>query len=192
MLDQQSQSPTDVPASAPVEETTKFKWTDEKVEIVKTMWADRKSASQIAEKIPGASRLAVCGKLNRLGLKRTGTAARGTRWTNPDRARRRERDRERSQAVRLGLPPVRGYVRTAPRPEPLPSSGELSPAKLEQLFPVYNRRLFNDLEPWQCRYPVGDPTHEGFFFCGAERIENSSYCGRCTTWCSPYRADNRG
>lgn len=43
-------------------------WTDERVEILKTMWGEGKSASQIAKELGGVTRNAVIGKVHRLGL----------------------------------------------------------------------------------------------------------------------------
>ena len=43
-------------------------WTDERVETLKSMWAEGKSASQIAKELGGVTRNAVIGKVHRLGL----------------------------------------------------------------------------------------------------------------------------
>jgi len=43
-------------------------WNDERVEQLKKLWAEGKSASQIAAEIGGVSRNAVIGKVHRLGL----------------------------------------------------------------------------------------------------------------------------
>src|SRR5476651_2216137 len=54
-------------------------WTDERVELLKKLWADGLSASQIAAELGGVTRNAVIGKVHRLGLsgraKSTGSAA---------------------------------------------------------------------------------------------------------------------
>ena len=51
-------------------------WTDERVELLKKMWADGQSASQIAKELGGVTRNAVIGKVHRLGLSnRAGGAA---------------------------------------------------------------------------------------------------------------------
>ncbi|HBM59426.1 GcrA family cell cycle regulator [Salipiger marinus] len=48
-------------------------WTDERVELLKKMWAEGQSASQIAKELGGVTRNAVIGKVHRLGLSnRTG------------------------------------------------------------------------------------------------------------------------
>jgi len=43
-------------------------WTDERIDRLKTMWAEGSTASQIAEDLGGVSRNAVIGKAHRLGL----------------------------------------------------------------------------------------------------------------------------
>ena len=42
-------------------------WTDERVELLKKLWADGLSASQIAAELGGVTRNAVIGKVHRLG-----------------------------------------------------------------------------------------------------------------------------
>lgn len=43
-------------------------WTDERIERLRAMWTEGKTASQIAEELGGVSRNAVIGKAHRLGL----------------------------------------------------------------------------------------------------------------------------
>ena len=43
-------------------------WTDERVELLKKMWTEGQSASQIAKELGGVTRNAVIGKVHRLGL----------------------------------------------------------------------------------------------------------------------------
>ena len=43
-------------------------WTDERVELLKKMWSEGQSASQIAKELGGVTRNAVIGKVHRLGL----------------------------------------------------------------------------------------------------------------------------
>ncbi|HEX9322035.1 MAG TPA: GcrA family cell cycle regulator, partial [Xanthobacteraceae bacterium] len=43
-------------------------WTDERVELLKKLWADGLSASRIAAELGGVTRNAVIGKVHRLGL----------------------------------------------------------------------------------------------------------------------------
>jgi GcrA cell cycle regulator len=53
-------------------------WTDERVELLKKMWIEGQSASQIAKELGGVTRNAVIGKVHRLGLSnRNGAEAEG-------------------------------------------------------------------------------------------------------------------
>ncbi len=60
-----------------------FTWTEERVELLKQLWTDGRSASQIAAEIGGCSRNAVIGKIHRLGL--SGRAKPGPAPAEPKR-----------------------------------------------------------------------------------------------------------
>ncbi|MCC5978743.1 MAG: GcrA cell cycle regulator [Salinarimonas sp.] len=65
-------------------------WNDERVEQLKKLWAEGKSASQIAAEIGGISRNAVIGKVHRLGLAgrpKAGAAAGGRSRSNGGEAK---------------------------------------------------------------------------------------------------------
>ena len=49
-------------------------WTDERVELLKKMWGEGQSASQIAKELGGVTRNAVIGKVHRLGLSNRATS----------------------------------------------------------------------------------------------------------------------
>ncbi|WP_244661514.1 GcrA family cell cycle regulator [Mesorhizobium huakuii] len=63
-------------------------WTDERVELLRKLWSEGLSASQIAAQLGGVSRNAVIGKVHRLKL--SGAAAQRQRL---HARRRRHRDR---------------------------------------------------------------------------------------------------
>ena len=50
-------------------------WTDDRVELLKKLWGEGQSASQIAKELGGVTRNAVIGKVHRLGLSNRATAA---------------------------------------------------------------------------------------------------------------------
>ncbi|ROU01206.1 GcrA family cell cycle regulator [Histidinibacterium lentulum] len=50
-------------------------WTDDRVELLKKMWGEGQSASQIAKELGGVTRNAVIGKVHRLGLSNRTTGA---------------------------------------------------------------------------------------------------------------------
>src|SRR5580700_2309548 len=80
-------------------------WTDERVELLKKLWSDGLSASQIAAELGGITRNAVIGKVHRLGLsgraKSTSTGA-----PRPRKARS-------PSMMRIGRASIRGNTVTA-------------------------------------------------------------------------------
>ena len=49
-------------------------WTNERVELLKKLWGEGQSASQIAKELGGVTRNAVIGKVHRLGLSNRATS----------------------------------------------------------------------------------------------------------------------
>ena len=78
-------------------------WTDERVELLKKLWSDGLSASQIAAELGGITRNAVIGKVHRLGLsgraKSTSSAAPRPRKARASIAHAADRPRPRSAAI---------------------------------------------------------------------------------------------
>ena len=125
-------------------------WTNERIELLKKLWAEGHSAGQIAKQMPGMSRNAVIGKVTRLGL-----PGRTTRvmLTISDR-------QDRQRAHRPG--PV--------MPFPLPR-----PAVPKSPPPAGGKTLL-DLEYGECRWPLGSPMDKAEKFCAAPILEGCSYC----------------
>ncbi len=94
-------------------------WTDERIEHLKTLWGQGKSASDIAEELGDVSRNAVIGKAHRLGL-----------------------------------------------------SGRPSPIKKK----ATRGATILALTERMCKWPVGDPKHQDFHFCGRPAQLSMPYC----------------
>ena len=84
-------------------------WTDERVELLKKLWQDGLSASQIAKQLGGVTRNAVIGKVHRLGLsgraapsKPARPAFKAPRPARPVTSARRGRPRRHDAARRAG------------------------------------------------------------------------------------------
>ncbi len=60
-------------------------WNDARVDLLRKLWADGLSASQIADQLGDVTRNAVIGKVHRLGLRAQRTAWRQPRRTSPRR-----------------------------------------------------------------------------------------------------------
>lgn len=58
--------------------------------------------------------------------------------------------------------------------------GEVDPSHLqpvEELFiPLEERATIMDLNEHTCRWPIGDPQHDEFHFCGKHKIDGTPYC----------------
>ena len=160
-------------------------WTDERVETLKKMWGEGQSASQIAKELGGVTRNAVIGKVHRLGpvephdyehrQSRRKTKSRARRSRN----RRRAKGRCSSQAVTPIAepmtptpPPSRARRAIIPAGQPLPpqpSANEISPEALAKV-PRSRRKSkkisLMELTERTCKWPVGDPATDDFWFCG--------------------------
>lgn len=139
-------------------------WTDERVELLKKLWADGLSASQIAGELGGITRNAVIGKVHRLGLS-------GRAKSPSSSAPRPRKARPASHMVRVSRPAVRGNTALAYDYE-----AEAEPELIEAVIPLEQRRTLVQLTDATCRWPVGDPGSTDFFFCGGQTKEDGVYC----------------
>lgn len=157
-------------------------WTDERVELLRKLWADGLSASQIAAQMGGVSRNAVIGKVHRLKLSGRG--------------------KQTSSQPRVKKPAASGgstRVSSAPRQ---PSSGPrisshthsigstalkadyevraVSATVLEFMpalvAPEPKRIKLVELSERTCKWPLGDPLAQDFAFCGHESGDAGPYC----------------
>jgi GcrA cell cycle regulator len=141
-------------------------WTDDRVELLKKLWSDGLSASQIAAEMGGVTRNAVIGKVHRLGLSGRGKAS------TPGVPRPRK--------PRVATPPAvtRVNVALAPRPAQPRPVAVAAPELLEEevVVPLSERVTIMELRESMCRWPLGDPTTPEFRFCGARSITGLPYC----------------
>jgi GcrA cell cycle regulator len=178
-------------------------WTDERVETLKRMWNEGQSASQIAKELGGVTRNAVIGKVHRLGLSnRVGgkddedevaaapapSAARPEPAARPDPAPRAEAPRPAAApAAPAAAPvsnvtplPVRKAIIPAGQPlPPQPSLNEISPEALASVREVEKRArklTLMELTERTCKWPIGDPATEDFWFCGLPSLPGKPYC----------------
>ncbi|MGE0597495.1 MAG: GcrA family cell cycle regulator [Hyphomonadaceae bacterium] len=132
-------------------------WTEERVTLLRKLWAEGLSASQIAKQLGGVTRNAVIGKVHRLGL-----AGRAT----PSRPAKRP--------VRTARPRVMGP--SAPRMRPASTTPHVVIPDLEPLRGEDGRvATVLTLNEQMCKYPIGDPTDPDFAFCGRASC-NGPYC----------------
>lgn len=150
-------------------------WTDERVELLKKLWSDGLSASQIAGELGNVTRNAVIGKVHRLGLSgraKSSTASSAPRPRKPAPAR----TPSHSSGGNAGL--TRGANALAPQFEPeIAAEPEQAPPLPEDVVVPFSERVtIMDLREYMCRWPMGDPTTPEFRFCGARSSTGLPYC----------------
>ena len=140
-------------------------WNDERVEILKRLWQEGLSASQIAAELGGVTRNAVIGKVHRLGL-----SGRGQPTSSIKRQRRTHAPslRRSRGAVTLGNLALKTSV------DALPAT-DLRPRR-DVVVPIAKRLSIFALTEHTCKWPIGDPGQEDFHFCGHESREGAPYC----------------
>ena len=126
-------------------------WTDERVEMLKKLWQDGLSASQIAGELGGVTRNAVIGKVHRLGLSGRGqptTSIKRQRRTHPPAIRRTR------QTVTIGNLALQTKVEAL-------AETELQPRR-NVVVPIAKRLSIYALTEHTCKWPIGDPGQRGF------------------------------
>ncbi|MDF1856553.1 GcrA family cell cycle regulator [Pseudooceanicola sp.] len=172
-------------------------WTDERVETLKKMWGEGQSASQIAKELGGVTRNAVIGKVHRLGLSnRSGSGGATTASAAPSTeakpkpatktAKRPAAKPVEEEAATPATPapapvtPMRKPIISAGQPlPPQPSANEISPealAKVSEIEKKSKRLSLMELTERTCKWPVGDPATEDFWFCGLPVKAGKPYC----------------
>jgi GcrA cell cycle regulator len=159
------------------------------VEALRVMWTDGKSASQIAKELGGVTRNAVIGKVHRLGLSnRVGGLEREDEGADPVVERPEPERAPETAAPQPSAPRPAGKEQpVAPaRPKapgqlvpPQPAASEISAEALANLAEVAKkaRRLtLMQLTERTCKWPVGDPATDDFWFCGLPTVPGKPYC----------------
>ncbi|WP_316858791.1 GcrA family cell cycle regulator [uncultured Cohaesibacter sp.] len=150
-------------------------WTDERVELLKKLWAEGLSASQVAAELGGVTRNAVIGKVHRLGLsgraKTTTTAPRARRPRS--QSSRPARPSSGSAAPTVGATALKADARPQPTPKP---KAEANPELDAVVVPISKRATILSLTENTCKWPIGDPGDADFHFCGCKSEAGSPYC----------------
>jgi GcrA cell cycle regulator len=143
-------------------------WTDERVELLKKLWSDGLSASQIAAQLGGVTRNAVIGKVHRLSL--SGRAKPATSTPRPRKARPSLPHRPGGRAFVSGNNALKVHAQPAPRraPAPVPLEDLVVPISLHVSLLALNDQM--------CKWPMGDPGAEDFHFCGHRSFNSLPYC----------------
>ena len=129
-------------------------WNEEKVEKLKELWGKGSTASQIAEIIGGISRNAVIGKAHRLNLSskiKTRNVSSSQNFDNSSEensSKQKRRDRK----------------------------SKFQSLIIEKDFEPENPKKLEELDESSCKWPVGHPEEQSFYFCGRSSLKDFSYC----------------
>ena len=163
-------------------------WTDERVEILTKMWAEGNSASKIAKELGGVTRNAVIGKVHRLGLSNRATTSTSNKsepksksaTKNGSKAKQKARKIEVTEPKSDNVTSLRRQIIPAGQPlPPQPSANEISPEALARVSEVEKKAKklsLLELTEKTCKWPVGDPATEDFWFCGLATQSGKPYC----------------
>lgn len=149
-------------------------WTDGRVALLRLLWIDGLSCSQIADRLGGGlSRNAVIGKANRLYLNvqhpRVASINPADLWMRREKKKARQREYWARRQERITSDP--NYRR--------PAKKSLPPFVIEELPPSaeFLAIPFLDLDRSQCRYSRGDGPD--MRFCGQPVKSGHSWCHDC-------------
>lgn len=172
-------------------------WTDERVETLKKMWGEGQSASQIAKELGGVTRNAVIGKVHRLGLSNRASSSSSAKVVETPKPK--VAPKPKVEAAPKAKAPVQEVkpveVETAPVPRtipmrrqiipagqplpPQPSANEISAealAKQSEVEKKAKKISVMELTEKTCKWPVGDPATDEFWFCGLPSEAGKPYC----------------
>jgi GcrA cell cycle regulator len=171
-------------------------WTDDRVEILKKLWGEGQSASQIAKELGGVTRNAVIGKVHRLGLSNRATSSSSSKsdtksktsvksMSNTKKVLNKTSASKVTSAnspaePRSNVTSLRRQIIPAGQPlPPQPSANEISPealARVNEIEKKAKKISLLELTERTCKWPVGDPATEEFWFCGLPSQAGKPYC----------------
>ena len=136
-------------------------WTDERVELLRRLWLEGHSASQIAKQLGGVTRNAVIGKVHRLGL--------SGRATPSQPARPIFKAPRPPRPATAQTPTIRRAAESRPVPSPP------CPAAIVHVEQRGTATVLT-LGAHMCKWPIGDPSSAEFSFCGRRAGPDGPYC----------------
>lgn len=201
-------------------------WTDDRVELLKKMWNDGHSASQIAKELGGVTRNAVIGKVHRLGLSNRNAPETEAKEdpkpvvtpepkvvADPPPAQAAPAapvaevapvrkpaadtpvvDLAQAKAERAAAAKATENTEAPDEPEvytpraiipagqplpPQPSANEIDPealATVREVEKTARKLTLLELTERTCKWPIGDPATEDFWFCGLPVKPGKPYC----------------
>ena len=128
-------------------------WTPEREEKLRQLWKKGHSGSQIAGILGNTTRNAVIGKVFRLKL--------ASRITSKKLEGKKSTEKNNSPETK-----TQKFGRKA----------RFKALLLDKNFEPENPKKLTELTDDTCRWPIGHPYEEDFYFCGRKPIEKFPYC----------------
>ena len=175
-------------------------WNDERVAILKKMWLEGNSASEIAKELGNITRNAVIGKVHRLGLSNRDTnisksgatptkAIKSAKRGRPPKVNQEPKKRGRPQKPK-GPTEFREKINDDQSISPSANSKLSRESTLEVVSDLSEETIKNllkvemkskkislmELTERTCKWPIGDPAPATFWFCGHESEPGKPYC----------------
>ena len=135
-------------------------WSPEKEEKLRELWKKGHSASQIASMLGDTTRNAVIGKAHRLNLE--------ARMTSKKKQVTAGKQKNSS---------LKEY-----KTQKLGRKARFKALLLDKNFEAENPLKLEELTDKTCRWPIGHPHEENFYFCGRQSMEKLPYCKLHVLW----------
>ena len=128
-------------------------WTEEKVETLKGLWTKGHTASQIAEMLGETTRNAVIGKAHRLNLEARAPSKQSSSSSNKQETRVTKRVAQ-----------------------PMSRKSKFQSILLDKNFEAEKPTSLENLTDTTCKWPIGHPDEDNFYFCGRSPEGEFPYC----------------
>ena len=130
-------------------------WTPEKEEKLKELWKKGHTGSQIANMLGDTTRNAVIGKAHRMKLKTRSVSKKASTAVS---SKKNDNNNEDNRNKKLGR------------------KARFKALLLDKNFEEENPKKLEELTDKTCRWPIGHPYEEKFYFCGRQSMEKFPYC----------------
>jgi GcrA cell cycle regulator len=128
-------------------------WTPEREEKLRDLWKKGHSASQIATMLGETTRNAVIGKAHRLNLEARAVSKKSTPKVS-----------------------LTSSVKPELKTQRLGRKARFKALLLDKNFEQENPKKLEELNDETCRWPIGHPYEDKFYFCGRKPLEKFPYC----------------
>ncbi len=185
---------------------TVMAWTDERIDLLKSLWEKGLTASQIAEELGEVSRNAVIGKAHRLGLKARPSPVKSSESKAAEPEKKAAPDSKPAAPEPKAAEPAPAITPDEPAPEAAAAEAKpqqkivsigpggfmrqgpgdqqppIPPAPPRRLVPakpspeIADKTSLLELNERVCRWPMGHPGEADFHFCGQDVNPGFPYC----------------